>query len=116
MKYVLPVAGTDRLGGIKVGEDFEIETDGTLNIRDMDSMRQQVQGLAESVAAGKGLIAGAITERGVETASDASFVVMAENIRQIAGDGNGVCGESAYVIGYSLIRFGFASDYELGEL
>lgn len=87
MKYVLPVASGDRLGGIKVGEDFEIETDGTLNIRDMDSMRQQVQGLSVSVAAGKEMIAEAVTEKGVETESDAMFAVMAENIRAISSGG-----------------------------
>ena len=119
MKYVLPVASGDRLGGIKVGEDFEIETDGTLNIKDMDAMRQQVQGLAVSVATGKEMIAGAITERGVETESDATFSLMAENIGMISsGGGNCVCGVPEYVTNYLPYHFGFgfASGYELGEL
>lgn len=103
MKYVLPVASGDRLGGIKVGEDFEIETDGTLNIRDMDTMRQQVQGLAESVSSGKNLIASAITEKGVETQSSDAFAVMAAHILNISSG-----------VGYDFIDIGITvEDYEL---
>lgn len=103
MKYVLSVASEDRLGGIKVGEDFEIETDGTLNIRDMDTMRHQVQGLTESVSAGKDLIASAITEKGVETQGSDVFAVMAAHILNISSG-----------VGYGIIDVGITvEDYEL---
>lgn len=112
MKYVLPVASADRLGGIKVGEDFEIETDGTLNIKNMDTMRQQVEELSVSVADGKEEIAEAITEKGVDTESDATFAVMAESIRSIPA-GGGWYGVYEYMPIYGAA--GFAGIYEENE-
>ena len=89
MKYELPTASESRLGGIRVGEDFEIDQDGTLNIKDMEEMKEQVEELPQKVAAGKSLIAEAITEKGVPTEATDSFATMAENIRQISGGGGG---------------------------
>lgn len=44
----------------------------------------------QSVSEGKGIIASAITDKGVQTDADASFAVLAENIGQIStGDGTG---------------------------
>ena len=44
--------------------------------------------LFQSVSNGKSAIAAAITDKGVETAADASFEVMASNIKAISGGGN----------------------------
>lgn len=87
MKYELPTASESRLGGIRVGEDFEIDQDGTLNIKDMEEMKEQVEELPQKVAAGKSLIAEAITEKGVPTEATDSFATMAENIRSIPNAG-----------------------------
>ena len=85
MNYKLPIASATTLGGMKVGEDFEISEDGTLNIKEMSEMQQTVQDIITNVSSGKALVAEAITEKGVETAEDASYQVMHDNILQISG-------------------------------
>lgn len=104
MKYELPVAGPDKLGGIKVGDDFEIEKGGTLNIRNIEEMREQVQNLSDVVGAGKAIVASAITEKGVDTAANAEFSTMAGNILAIPKGGylviNGCCGGIAGAVAY----------------
>lgn len=47
------------------------------------SVKEAIDGLKSSVSDGKKRIASAVTDKGVPTAQDASFVQMAENIRQI---------------------------------
>lgn len=85
MKYKLPIASDDELGGVKVGNDFEIDEDGTLNVKNMDQMQETVQELVDNVGTGKALVAEAITEKGVETAEDATYQQMHDNILQISG-------------------------------
>lgn len=89
MKYKLPIASDDELGGVKVGNDFEIDEDGTLNVKNMDQMQETVQELVDNVGTGKALIAEAITEKGVSTAEDATFQEMAGNISRISIGNNG---------------------------
>lgn len=99
MRYELPVARSDKLGGIKLGDDFDIENDGTLNIKNMSAMQEQVQNLSVFVTEGKRSVASAITEKGVETEENASFSEMAENIRKISGTIGGIADytESIYM-------------------
>ncbi len=52
---------------------------------DTEDVKQAIDGLKSSVSNGKSLIASAITDKGVETAQDATFAQMAENIGQITG-------------------------------
>lgn len=85
MKYTLPIASADELGGMKVGEDFEISKEGVLNIKNMEQMQNSVQQLVDNVGTGKALVAAAITEKGVETAEDATYQQMHDNILQISG-------------------------------
>lgn len=63
----------------------------------------ELESLKTSVSNGKSLIASAITDKGVSTASDATFQTMANNIGSIAGLGspyheviNGNAGDSTY--------------------
>ena len=49
----------------------------------MDILDEKVKECFQSVSNGKKLIASAITDKGVTTASDATFAVMAENIENI---------------------------------
>ena len=84
-KYILPIASDKDLGGIKVGDDFEIDQEGRLNVKDMDQMRQTVESLSQQVTAGKALIASAITTKKVNTDSNASFQTMADNVLKIRG-------------------------------
>lgn len=58
---------------------------GSLNTKVVTSyaLKSSVEDLKKSVSDGKTLVADAITEKGVETAANATFVTMAENIGQI---------------------------------
>lgn len=85
MNYKLPIASADTLGGMKVGEDFEINNSGVLNIKNMVQMQATVDELVDNVSSGKALVAEAITEKGVDTAPDATFQTMHDNIMQISG-------------------------------
>lgn len=51
---------------------------------DTQTVKQALDGLKSSVSNGKALIASAITDKGVETAQDATFAQMAENIGEIS--------------------------------
>lgn len=85
-RYVLPVAKENELGGIKVGEDFTIDKDGTMNLKENpESLKRQTEQLYQNVAAGKALVAAAITDKKVPTEATATFQMMADNIRQISG-------------------------------
>lgn len=81
--YTLPIASDKVLGGIKVGGDFEIGKDGTLEIKDMDTLQKQLSDLIAGVEPGKALIAEAITEKKISTSAGSSFETMADNIRKI---------------------------------
>lgn len=52
---------------------------------EMGTVEDALDGLKSSVSNGKSLIASAITDKGVDTAQDATFQQMAENIGQISG-------------------------------
>ena len=54
--------------------------------------------LFQSVSNGKSAIAAAITDKGVETAADASFGIMAENIKAISGGGGNLPAFESYKI------------------
>lgn len=56
--------------------------------------KEEVEALKKTVSDGKELVADAITEKGVETAADATFATMAENIGQIEMGNNAIIGES----------------------
>lgn len=50
--------------------------------------KEEVEDLKKSVSDGKTLVADAITEKGIDTAADATFATMAENIWQIGTGGD----------------------------
>ena len=54
--------------------------------------------LFQSVSNGKSAIAAAITDKGVETAADATFDIMAENIKAISGGGGNLPAFESYKI------------------
>lgn len=49
----------------------------------MATIKQRIDGVTENVTDGKTVIASAITEKGVETTSNATFSTMADNIKAI---------------------------------
>ena len=59
-------------------------TAGDIAYSDSQNVKQAIDGLKSSVSDGKALVASAITDKGVPTAQDATFVQMAEHIGQIA--------------------------------
>lgn len=87
MNYTLPVAGKDKLGGVKIGDGMDISPDGTLSIPGFNELVQSYKDAAQSVSDGKTLLAIAITEKGIETFTEDSFQTMADNVRMISGGG-----------------------------
>lgn len=69
--------------------DNEISSDDTWSSTKINS---EINKLKKSVSDGKSLIASAITAKGIETESDATFEVMAENINDIQTDIYGLIG------------------------
>ena len=63
--------------------------------------------LFQSVSNGKSAIAAAITDKGVETAADASFDTMASNIKAISGGGNLPAFESYKITGNGQYAFAY---------
>ncbi len=69
---------------------FEEEEEPPLTAEDIaysttQNVKQAIDSLKASVSDGKSLIASAITDKGVDTAQDATFRQMADNIGQISG-------------------------------
>ena len=81
----------NKLAGIATGANKTI-VDSALNTSSTNPVQNKViageiNTLKKSVSDGKTLVATAITDKGVETAADATFAVMAENIGQIETGG-----------------------------
>ena len=73
--YTLPPATTTTLGGVIVGNGLNVDGNGLLSVDDY---------FFDCVRNGKEEIAAAITNKGVETAADATFLQMANNINNIS--------------------------------
>lgn len=84
MSYELPIASNLTLGGVKIGAGLTIDTDGILDIKDLDLIKDTITKSLENIIAGKTLIANAITEKGVNTNFDDTFEQMAYNIGNIS--------------------------------
>ena len=75
---------------------------GTIDVGDLSQQVEQcntdIETLKKSVSDGKDLLADAITEKGIQTASDNTFELMAEKIKQIQSVGYGVYGKADMTI------------------
>ena len=89
MAYELPIASNLTLGGVKIGAGLTIDTDGILDIKDLDLIKDTITYSLENIIAGKTLIANAITEKGVDTRFDDTFQQIANNILNISS-GSGI--------------------------
>lgn len=87
MQYKLPIASADTLGGVKIGSTLEINQDGTVDVKGMNELQEAYEESISSIAAGKTVIASAITEKGVPTEAEDSFQGMADNIGKISSGG-----------------------------
>lgn len=65
----------------------DTSTDKALSANQGKLLNDALQEVFTSVSNGKALIAGAITDKGVDTPADATFAIMAENIESISGGG-----------------------------
>lgn len=77
------------VGGAPHVITFTTEEEPPLTAEDVNysgdqTVKEAIDGLKSSVSDGKSLIASAITDKGVDTAQDAAFSQMAENIGQIS--------------------------------
>lgn len=73
--------------GASVASD--VSYDNTDTGMDATNVQEAIDELFQSVSEGKSLIASAVTDKGVETAADASFETIAENISQISSGPSG---------------------------
>ena len=71
----------------EIAEDTVLDTFSKREI-DVFAKKGDVEALKKSVSDGKSAVAGAITAKGVDTAADAEFAIMAENISKISTDHN----------------------------
>lgn len=65
--------------------------------------KEELQNLKKSVSDGKTLVADAITDKGVQTAADAEFAIMANNISNIAG-GEGISTNDANAVAGDILQ------------
>lgn len=71
-----------------------------------NKINEELKIVKKSVSDGKELVADAITEKGVETATDATFETMAENIKQIQTSGYGCVDATVYANGIISFVYG----------
>lgn len=89
----VPSANASTAGITKLYSSLGTATDGTVTQK---VINDNIEALKKSVSDGKTLVANAITDKGVATATDASFDVMADNISQIETGTSGIT-EEEYV-------------------
>lgn len=86
--YCVKVEGLGANGNLQSAKAIEMgKMQGISN--QLASVQQQVTECFQSVSDGKDKVAAAISDRGIPTAADASFDVMAENVRAIPSGGGG---------------------------
>ena len=84
VKYLIKVDSTLSISG--EAADAKVVGDW------LEKIEETEENLKKSVSDGKTLLAEAITEKGIDTASGDSFATMAENVRKIQTTGYGVSG------------------------
>ena len=128
----LPIATNETLGGIIVGDGLSIDETGVLSALGggggstitIDSelslestnpvqnkvVTKKLNEVFQSVSDGKSKVAAAITDKGVSTAADATFDIMADNIKKIEGGTISQDMNSAFLVDASESIYGF-TDY-----
>ena len=72
------------MGAFKAGKNLAVDKDGTLHVTGIEQIEEKIAQTVDDIAKSKAILAGAITERGVDTAADDSFAVMAKNVMKIS--------------------------------
>lgn len=92
--YILPIAGSNVLGGVKVGSGLSIAQDGTLSVSGgLDNPTGAYFELTKSVSQGKTQLATAISNKGTASTTEDSLMQMATKINNLD-----VVGEKDYII------------------
>ena len=94
--YTLPPATSENLGGVIVGSGLSVEQSGKISVNVDAALSEtsenpvqnklitaRMNEVFQSVSDGKSKIAAAITDKGINTAADATFNTMANNISKI---------------------------------
>ena len=99
------IATTSANGLMSASDKAAVNKIGSSNISDIgdgtitgaiDSLNDTVNDCFQSVSDGKALLASAITDKGIDTPSDATFAEMAENIANIIAGGGSSFGSGNY--------------------
>lgn len=85
-RYIKTNSGYQKVSERTLAKDVLLGSDGSGNSveTEITNLNENLNNLGESVADGKALVASAITDKGIETASNASFATMASNIGNIS--------------------------------
>ena len=96
-------------GGSTITIDSELSLESTNPVQNK-VITEKLNEVFQSVSDGKSKVAAAITDKGVSTAADATFDIMAENIKKIDGGTIPQDMNSAFLIDASEAIYGF-TDY-----
>ena len=95
--YAASANNAERVNGHTVNADVPSGAKFTDTVYDDTVIQNEINTLKKSVSDGKTKVANAITDKGVETATDATFDVMAENIGKIETGGGELHGATLAV-------------------
>lgn len=116
--YNLTPADRENLGGVIIGDGLDVDESGRVSVV-VDTtlsgtsdnpvqnkvVAQELNKVFQSVSNGKALIASAVTDKGVKTASDATFETMATNIGKISkGVSYAIVTSNGRIANYTLIE------------
>lgn len=76
-------SGTFDAVHLETSSDLVLRPSGSTVEQDLATFQTDINSLKTSVSSGKAAIASAVTDKGVQTAADATFSTMANNIRNI---------------------------------
>lgn len=76
-------SGTFDAVHLETSSDLVLRPSGNTVEKDLATFQTDINSLKTSVSSGKAAIASAVTDKGVQTAADATFSTMANNIRNI---------------------------------
>ena len=77
-------SGTFDTVHLETSSDLVLRPSGNTVEQDLVNQNNEINSLKTSVSSGKAAIASAVTDKGVQTAADATFNTMAQNIRSIS--------------------------------
>ena len=86
--FSLMISDEGQISGLSVMITADNQVMATRNEYEFEEFYKELDEIKKSVSDGKSAVAGAITAKGIDTAADAEFAIMAENINKIGTDHN----------------------------